>query len=69
MCRMTAGPLFAMMGVAGTAAGVGLAVVRERLDRRSDARAAREAADEQDDNDSEPTRSTDSTDSAGSDKS
>ena len=49
---MTAGPLFAMMGVAGTAAGVGLAVVRERLDRRSDARAAREAADEQDDNDS-----------------
>ncbi|MDG0865703.1 hypothetical protein [Candidatus Lucifugimonas marina] len=48
MCRSTAGPLLAMMGVAGTAAGVGLAVIRERLDRRADSRAAAEAAEEQD---------------------
>ncbi len=69
MCRMTAGPLLAIMGVAGTAAGVGLAVVRERLDRRSDSRAAREAAAGQDDNATDSTRSTHSTDSADSDKS
>jgi hypothetical protein len=37
----------AMLGVAGTAAGVGLAIVRERMDRRADARAMKEAADEQ----------------------
>lgn len=67
MCRMTAGPLLAMMGVAGTAAGVGLAVVRERLDRRSDARASKQAAAEQEANDSASPRSTDSSDSAGSD--
>lgn len=36
-----------MMGVAGTAAGVGLAVIRERLDRRADSHAAKEAAEEQ----------------------
>lgn len=48
MCRSTAGPLLAMMGVAGTAAGVGLAVIRERLDRRADSRAAAQAAEEQD---------------------
>ena len=47
MCRATAGPLIAMVGVAGTFAGVALAVVRERVDRMSDARAARQAADEQ----------------------
>jgi hypothetical protein len=53
MCRATAGPLLAMMGVAGTAAGVGLAIVRERLDRRADARAMKEAAEEQASSDSE----------------
>lgn len=52
MCRTTAGPLLAMMGVAGTAAGVGLAVIRERIDRMSDSRAAKEAAEEQEMNDS-----------------
>ena len=46
MCRTTAAPLLALMGVAGTAAGVGLAVVRERLDRIADSRAAKEAAEE-----------------------
>lgn len=45
MCRTTAAPLLALMGVAGTAAGVGFAVVRERLDRISDLRAAKEATD------------------------
>jgi len=50
MCRTTAGPLLAMLGVAGTAAGVGLAVVRERLDRISDSRAAKEAAEEREAN-------------------
>ena len=47
MCRSTAGPLLAMVGVAGTAAGVVLAIVRERVDRRADARAARLAAEGQ----------------------
>ncbi len=47
MCRSTAGPLLAMVGVAGTAAGVILAIVRERVDRLADARAARQAAEEQ----------------------
>ncbi len=47
MCRATAGPLLAMVGVAGTAAGVAIAIVRERVDRRADARAARLAAEEQ----------------------
>jgi len=47
MCRTTAGPLLAMMGVAGTAAGVGLAVIRERIDRLADSRAAKQAVDEQ----------------------
>jgi hypothetical protein len=42
--------LLAMMGVAGTAAGVGLAVIRERLDRLSDSRAAKKAAEEQESN-------------------
>jgi hypothetical protein len=46
MCRTTAGPLLAMMGVAGTAAGVGLAVIRERIDRRADSKAAKKAAEE-----------------------
>ena len=48
MCRSTAGPLLAMVGVAGTAAGVAIAIVRERIDRRADTRAARQAAEEQD---------------------
>jgi hypothetical protein len=63
MCRMTAGPLLAIMGVAGTAAGVGLAVVRERIDRRSDARASKQAEKEQEANKSESPHSTDSADS------
>jgi len=60
---MTAGPLLALMGVAGTAAGVGLAVVRERIDRRSDTRASKQAEEEQEANKSESPRSTDSADS------
>jgi len=60
---MTAGPLLAIMGVAGTAAGVGLAVVRERIDRRSDTRASKQAEEEQEANKSESPRSTDSADS------
>jgi len=55
--------MLAMMGLAGTAAGLGLAVVRSRLDRMSDARASKEATVEQEFNDSESPRSTDSTDS------
>ncbi len=47
MCRATAGPLLAMVGVAGTAAGVAIAIVREKVDRRADARAARHALEEQ----------------------
>ena len=39
--------MLAMVGVAGTAAGVVLAIVRERVDRRADARAARLAAEGQ----------------------
>lgn len=35
-----------MMGVAGTAAGLGLAVIRERIDRRADSKAAKKAAEE-----------------------
>jgi len=60
MCRSTAGPLLAMMGVAGTAAGVGLAVIRERLDRMSDSKAATQAAEEQEAKDSEESNSSDS---------
>lgn len=63
MCRTTAGPLLAMMGVAGTAAGVGLAVIRERIDRRADSKAAKQAAEEQAAENSaasEETRSSDS---------
>ena len=45
MCRATAGPLLAMMGVAGTMGGVALAIVRGRIDRRSDARAMKRAAE------------------------
>jgi hypothetical protein len=48
MCRSTAGPLLAIVGVAGTAAGVAIAIVRDRIDRLADSRAAREAAEEQD---------------------
>jgi hypothetical protein len=64
MCRSTAAPLMAMIGIAGTAAGVGLAVIRERIDRRADARAMKAAAKEQenagsvhDDDDSDSGRS------------
>ena len=48
MCRSTAGPLLAIVGVAGTAAGVAIAIVRERVDRLADSRAARQAAEGQD---------------------
>lgn len=47
MCRVTAGPLMALIGVAGTSAGVALAIVRERIDRRADARAMKKASEEQ----------------------
>ena len=48
MCRSTAGPLLAIVGMAGTAAGVAVAIVRARIDRLADARAARQASEEQD---------------------
>lgn len=48
MCRSTAGPLLAIVGVAGTAAGIAIAIVRERVDRLADARAAKQAAEAQD---------------------
>jgi hypothetical protein len=60
---MTAGPLLAIMGVAGTAAGIGLAVVRERIDRRSDTRASKRAEKDQVVRTSKSPRSTDSADS------
>ena len=63
MCRTTAAPLLAMMGLVGTAAGVGLAVIRERIDRRADARASKEAAADQEASGSDSPSSTDSTDS------
>ena len=47
MCRATAGPLMALIGVAGTSAGVALAIVRERIDRRADACAMKKASEEQ----------------------
>ncbi len=50
-----------MMGVAGTAAGVGLAVIRERIDRITDSRAAKQAANDQESVDA--SRSGDSNDS------
>ena len=46
MCRTTTGPLLAMVGIAGTAVGVGFALVREKLDRIADSRAAKQAADD-----------------------
>ena len=46
MCRVTAGPLLAMMGVAGTMGGVALAIIRERIDRRADSRAMKQAVEE-----------------------
>ena len=47
MCRATAGPLMTILGVAGGAVGVGLALVRERFDRQADARAAKQAMAQQ----------------------
>ena len=35
MCRQTAAPLMAMAGMAGTAIGVAIAVIREKADRRA----------------------------------
>lgn len=63
MCRTTAGPLLAMMGVAGTAAGVGLAVIRERIDRRADSKAAKKAAEERSASELDASKDSDSTDS------
>ena len=51
MCRSTAAPLLAIVGVAGTVAGVAIAIVRERVDRLADSRAAKQAAAEQADTD------------------
>jgi len=47
MCRATAGSLLTILGVAGGAVGVGLALVRERFDRQADARAAKQAMEQQ----------------------
>ncbi len=46
MCRATAGPLLAVMGVVGTMGGVALAIIRERIDRKADSRAMKQAAEE-----------------------
>ncbi len=60
MCRSTAAPLLAIVGVAGTAAGVGLAVIRDRLDRLADSRAAKEANDAKRESEPRESVSTDS---------
>ena len=44
MCRTTAAPLMAVAGMAGTAIGVAIAVIRERADRRAIARDAHKDA-------------------------
>ena len=44
MCRTTAAPLMAMAGMAGTAVGVAIAVIREKADRLSIEREAKKAA-------------------------
>ena len=54
MCRATAGPLMALIGVAGTSAGVALAIVRGRIDRRADARAMKKASEEQEADSDDP---------------
>ena len=67
MCRTTVGPFLAILGVAGTAAGVGLAVVRERIDRRVDSKAAKQADEEQAANNSSDSEETSSSDSNNTD--
>jgi len=67
MCRTTVGPFLAILGVAGTAAGVGLAVVRERIDRRADSKAAKQAVEEQAANNSSDSEETSSSDSNNTD--
>ena len=47
MCRTTAGPMLTIIGVASGALGIGLALVRERFDRKADLRAAKEASEQQ----------------------
>ena len=47
MCRTTAGPMLTLIGVASGALGIGLALVRERFDRKADLRAAKEASEQQ----------------------
>ena len=47
MCRSTAAPLMAMAGMAGTAVGVAIAVIREKADRRSMMREAEKEREEQ----------------------
>lgn len=44
MCRTTAAPLMAMAGMAGTAVGVAIAVIRERADRIAIEREAKKIA-------------------------
>ncbi|MEE8046852.1 MAG: hypothetical protein V3T49_08430, partial [Dehalococcoidia bacterium] len=63
MCRSTAGPLLAMMGVAGTMGGVALAIFRERIDRRADGRAMKKAAEEAAQTTSDSEDSTDASES------
>jgi uncharacterized membrane protein len=43
MCRTTAAPLMAMAGMAGTAVGFAIAVIREKADRLSIEREAQKA--------------------------
>ena len=67
MCRTTAAPLMAMAGMAGTAVGVAIAVIRERADRiaiereaKKIAKKAREESGEAGDNSPPPSDGTDS---------
>ena len=47
MCRTTAGPMLTIIGVARGALGIGLALVRERFDKKADLLAAKEASEQQ----------------------
>lgn len=72
MCRSTAAPLMAMAGMAGTAVGVAIAVLKEKADRRSILREAEEELAELDEQaastaDSETTSETTDTDESTSD--
>lgn len=54
MCRTTAAPLMAMAGMAGTAVGVAIAVIREKADRRSIEKEAQKALEEEEKADRPP---------------